>query len=260
VLLSFRSGRWALRLSLLSAALIVVLTCFTTFGYVLITPLESRFVRPPEPARIDGIVVLGGGMDGEVNSVRGGWEFNRSGDRFVETLRLALAHPEAKIVIAAGPAALAMEQEPEAIAAKRFFVAFGIAPDRLVLDDKSRNTEENAQFAEALAGATDGRTWLLVTSGVPHAPLGRAVSRHGFSGRPLAGRLSGERRGGPSAQAGPADRKRCSQHRAAGMGGAPRLQADRQDRRSPARTVMRIARMSSACHCLRPSLGLSPRL
>jgi uncharacterized SAM-binding protein YcdF (DUF218 family) len=158
VLLSFRSGRWAQRLSLLLATLIVVLTCFTTFGYVLITPLESRFARPPEPARIDGVVVLGGGMDSEVNSVRGGWEFNRSGDRFVETLRLALAHPETKIVIAAGPAALAMEQEPEAIAAKRFFVAFGIAPDRLVLDDKSRNTEENAQFAKALAGATDGRT------------------------------------------------------------------------------------------------------
>ena len=64
---------------------------FTTFGYLLITPLENRFVRPAEPARIDGIVVLGGGMDGEVNTVRHGWELNRSGDRYVETLRLALA-------------------------------------------------------------------------------------------------------------------------------------------------------------------------
>ena len=182
VLLSFRSGRWALRLVLLLATLIVVLSCFTTLGYVLITPLENRFVRPPEPVRIDGIVVLGGGMDSEVNTVRGGWELNRSGDRFVETLRLAIAHPEAKIVIAAGPAALAMEQEPEAIAAARFFVAFGVAPDRLVLDDKSRNTEENAQFAQVLAGDTDGRTWLLVTSAF-HMP--RAVGLFRAAGFPV---------------------------------------------------------------------------
>ncbi|MEO6013438.1 MAG: YdcF family protein [Devosia sp.] len=164
LLLSFRKGRGWSRFVMALGALLLFVGCFTTFGYAIITPLEDRFVRPAEPARIDGIVVLGGAMDSEVNSVRHGWELNRSGDRFVETLRLALAHPEAKIVIAAGPAALAMEQEPEAYAAQRFFTAFGIAADRLVLDDKSRNTEENAQFAKALAGDMSGQNWLLVTS------------------------------------------------------------------------------------------------
>src|SRR3954471_777384 len=79
--LSFGKGRWWSRSLLLLGTLILGLGAFTTFGYVLITPLENRFVRPPEPARIDGIVVLGGGMDSEVNTVRHGWEFNRSGDR-----------------------------------------------------------------------------------------------------------------------------------------------------------------------------------
>jgi uncharacterized SAM-binding protein YcdF (DUF218 family) len=163
-LLSFRVKRGWSRTVMALGVLIFVVTGFTTFGYVLVTPLENRFERPAEPARIDGVVVLGGGMDGEVNTVRRGFELNRSGDRMVEAVRLALAHPEAKVVIAAGPAALALEQEPEAYAAKRLFEAFGIAPDRVILDDKSRNTEENAQFAKSLAGTMSGQTWLLVTS------------------------------------------------------------------------------------------------
>ena len=163
-LLSFRARRGWSRTFLALGILIFLFTGYTTFGYLLITPLENRFERPAEPARIDGIVVLGGGMDGEVNDVRHGFELNRSGDRMVEAVRLALRHPEAKVVIAAGPAALALQQEPEAYAAKRLFESFGIASDRLILDDKSRNTEENAQFAKALAGADGTQTWLLVTS------------------------------------------------------------------------------------------------
>lgn len=172
-LLSFRRRPWAGRIMVLLGFFGFCLMAFTTFGYELISPLESRFGRPAEPVHIDGIVVLGGGMDGAVNTVRHGFELNQSGDRYVEALRLALTHPEAKIVIAAGPAALALfPEEPESDAAQRFFTAFGIAPSRLILDDKSRNTEENAQFAKNLAGDTSGQTWLLVTSAF-HMP--RAV-------------------------------------------------------------------------------------
>src|SRR5690606_22540206 len=89
-LLGFRRRAGWSRLFLAVAGLLLLAASFTTFAYAIITPLENRFVRPDEPARIDGIVVLGGALDSEVNSVRKGWELNRSGDRFVETLRLAL--------------------------------------------------------------------------------------------------------------------------------------------------------------------------
>ncbi len=174
--LSWLKRRWPARLAVGLAALLLILCSFTSFGYLLITPLENRFVRPPEPERIDGIVVLGGAMDSEINGIRGGWELNRSGDRFVETLRLALRHPEARIVIAAGPGALTPDQEPEALAAQRFFLDFGVAPDRLILDQRSRNTEENAQFARELAGETSAQTWLLVTSAF-HMPRSAGLFR-----------------------------------------------------------------------------------
>lgn len=146
------------------ATLVLVLCSYTTFAYVLLAPLESRFVRPAEPARIDGIVVLGGGMDTGVETARSSWELNRAGDRFVEALRLALRHPEARIVIAGGGSALNPGQVPEAEAAARFFRDFGIAPERLVLDDQSRNTEENALNAKAVGQPKPGETWVLVTS------------------------------------------------------------------------------------------------
>jgi uncharacterized SAM-binding protein YcdF (DUF218 family) len=179
--LSWLRRRWISRLAVGLALLLLFICSFTTFGYVLITPLEQRFERPAEPTEIDGIVVLGGGLDGEVNSVRGGYELNRSGDRFVEALRLALIHPNARIVIAGGPAAL-VQQEPEALAGKRLFEAFGVAADRILLDDQSRNTEENALFAKQLAGATEGQTWLLVTSAF-HMP--RAVGLFRKAGFPV---------------------------------------------------------------------------
>ncbi len=171
-ILSFRQKRFWSRSFLLLGGLLLFLVGFTTFGYLLIAPLEARFVRPAEPVHIDGIVVLGGGMDGEVDDARQGWELNQSGDRIVETVRLALAHPEAKVLVAAGPAVFPVVQEPEAYAARRMLLAFGIPADRIVLDDKSRNTEENAQFAKGLAGAAPGQNWLLVTSAY-HMP--RAV-------------------------------------------------------------------------------------
>ncbi len=146
------------------ATLVLALCSFTSFAYVVIAPLESRFVRPAEPERINGIVVLGGGMDSGVNQARGGWELSRAGDRFVETLRLALRHPEARILIAGGGSALLTGQEAEADAGARFFTDFGIARDRLIIEGESRNTEENAVNAKALAGAKAGETWLLVTS------------------------------------------------------------------------------------------------
>jgi uncharacterized SAM-binding protein YcdF (DUF218 family) len=181
--LSWLKRRWPSRILIGTALLLLFVGCFTTFGYLLITPLENRFVRPAEPAQIDGIVVLGGGMDGEVNSVRGGWEFNRSGDRFLEALRLAQDHPDAMVLIAGGQPAL-VDQEAEALAARRMFEAFGIAPDRILVDDKSRNTEENAQFARALAGEIGTQTWVLITSAF-HMPRSVGLFRRaGFDAIP----------------------------------------------------------------------------
>lgn len=168
-LLSFSRFRRLSRAALLLGLVWLSLISLTNLGDLLIRPLETRFPRPPEPTHIDGIIVLGGGMDSAVNTLTGGWEFNQNGDRFVEALRLAQTHPEAKVLVSSGVAVGSIGTEPEALAAGRFFRAFGIPDSRLLLETASRNTEENAEFSYELAKPKPGETWLLVTSGF-HMP------------------------------------------------------------------------------------------
>jgi uncharacterized SAM-binding protein YcdF (DUF218 family) len=147
------------------AALVLIVSAWTSLGAALLTPLEERFHRPAAlPDKIDGIVVLGGGFEGAINLVRGGYELNSGGDRFVETAILARQFPEARILISGGTGAVLLEGESDADTAIRFLAAFGIPRERLIIENRSRNTAENAEFSKAMANPRSGEKWLLVTS------------------------------------------------------------------------------------------------
>lgn len=177
LLLTFTRWKWTARLAILLSIGVLFISAFTTLGYVLVQPLESAFARPAAaPASVTGIIVLGGGMDAEINEARGGYELNRSGDRFTEGLRLAELYPAARLVFTGGIGDIDQAGEPEAVAAERFFLDFGIAKDRLVLESASRNTEENALRTKALVEPKPGETWLLVTSAF-HMPRSVGVFR-----------------------------------------------------------------------------------
>ncbi|RWF85474.1 MAG: YdcF family protein, partial [Mesorhizobium sp.] len=55
------------------AFLILALSAWTSLGAMMLNPLEERFPKPPLPAKVDGIVVLGGGFEGAINLARGGY-------------------------------------------------------------------------------------------------------------------------------------------------------------------------------------------
>lgn len=159
-----------------AAAVGLVLCVWTSFGALLVTPLEDRFPRSPLPEKVAGIVVLGGGFEGGINLVRGGYELNSGGDRYVEAVALARRYPQARIVISGGTGALLLEGEDDASTAVRLFEALGIPRERLVLEGKSRNTYENAVFTKQLVTPAPGETWLLVTSAF-HMPRSMALFR-----------------------------------------------------------------------------------
>ena len=156
------------RLSLAASGLsllVVVLSAWTTLGALVLGPLEDRFHKPePVPDRVDGIVVLGGGLEGSINMARGGYELNASGDRFVEVAILARRFPQARILISGGQGAVFLAGEGDADTAPRLLSALGVAAERLVLENRSRDTFENAVFSRELVEPVAGETWLLVTS------------------------------------------------------------------------------------------------
>ena len=144
---------------------VLALGAWTSLGALLLHPLEDRFSRPdPAPTQVAGIVVLGGGFEGAVNLARGGYELNASGDRFVEAAVLARRYPSARVVVTGGTGSLVLEGEGDADTAPRLLEALGVARERLVLENRSRNTHENALFTRELVVPQPGETWLLVTS------------------------------------------------------------------------------------------------
>lgn len=163
------------------AFLVLALSVWTSLGPVLLQPLEDRYKRPdPAPQTIAGIIMLGGGFQGGVNLVRGGYELGEAGDRIVETAILARRYPDAKIVLSGGNGSLLLEGEGDADSAPRLLAGLGIGPERLIIENRSRNTIENAEFSRELVQPKPGEVWLLVTSAF-HMPRSMALfHRAGF--------------------------------------------------------------------------------
>jgi len=156
------------------AFLILALSAWTSLGAMMLNPLEERFAKPPLPQKVDGIVVLGGGFEGAINLVRGGYELNSGGDRMVETAILARRFPAARVVVSGGTGELFLDGEGDADTAPRLLSALGVSADRLILENKSRNTYENAVFTRQMVAPKPGETWLLVTSAF-HMPRAKAL-------------------------------------------------------------------------------------
>ena len=161
-----------------SALFVLALSTWTSFGALIMHPLEDRFKRPdPAPSNVAGIVVLGGGFEGGVNLVRGGHELSSAGDRYVEAAILARRYPAARVVVTGGGGeGLALPGEADGDTAPRLLIALGVERERLVLENRSRNTYENAVFTREMVTPKPGETWLLVTSAF-HMPRSMGLFR-----------------------------------------------------------------------------------
>jgi uncharacterized SAM-binding protein YcdF (DUF218 family) len=182
-LLLMRSKRTARAGWRLVAAALVLALAFgiLPFGKLVMAPLEARF--PPWDAgrgAPDGIVVLGGVIEPEVAD-RPDSGLNEAAERITAIAGLARRYPAAKILFSGGDNML----EPggtEAEVAGALFTTFGIEAGRVILEDKSRTTAENAVFSRQLAMPKPGERWLLVTSAW-HMP--RAVGAFRAAGFPV---------------------------------------------------------------------------
>ncbi len=149
----------------LAAFLVMAISAWTTTGAVLVAVLEDRFERPsPAPVHVDGVIVLGGAFEARVSGGRGGYEMNEAGDRMVEAAALALAYPNARILVSGGNLDQSDGLPGDATLAPLFFQRIGVDPARLILEGGSRNTVENVAQSKRLAAPKPGETWLLVTS------------------------------------------------------------------------------------------------
>ncbi len=176
LLLALRRSRPGLRL-VTGAVLALVLLGVLPVGTLMLRPLEDRFPQTSlEGLQPDGIVVLGGAIDQVIGAARGQVTISESATRITAAAELARRFPKARLVYTGGSAALVAEIGGEAEDARRLWVALGIDPGRITIEDRSRNTDENARFVRDLLRPAPGQTWILVTSAY-HMPRSMGLFR-----------------------------------------------------------------------------------
>ena len=176
LLMATRFARAGRRLAV-SSVILIALFGLSPLGNAIILPLEERF--PPWDASRGapaGIVVLGGALDTVVSPARGEVALNEAAERMTAVAELARRFPDARIVFTGGSGRIIYDGAPESELAARLFDSFGIAKQRILLEDKSRDTDENARFTRDLVQPKPSERWLIVTS-AHHMPRSVGVFR-----------------------------------------------------------------------------------
>lgn len=127
--------------------------------------LENRFAFPdPLPDKVDGIIILGGGIDPAMSEAHHQVAVNGAITRLTAAVPLARRYPNAKIIFTGGSGHPRLPELKEAAYAKAFYEDIGFDTSRVIFEDWSRNTRENALYSKQLAEPKPGETWLLITS------------------------------------------------------------------------------------------------
>ncbi len=165
-----RRPGWA-RLLLSAALAVLVVFSLDPVARGLFARLESRAestFRPDVP--YDVVVVLGGVADLAAMRESGQIELTEAVDR-ISQAAILLRTGKARMALLSGGTVFPRpgDPPPEAEVLAGWLRDQGIEPDRIVVEDRSRNTRENATGSAAIIAAHGWRRVLLVTSAW-HAP------------------------------------------------------------------------------------------
>jgi len=173
-----RRGKVLVGISLLGFLVLAV----APIGPAMVLALEERFPRPQLPERIDGMLVLGGAVDPALSLSYGETVFGSAVARVLAGIALARRYPEAKLALIGGEGGFVAVGLPESRATSGFVLEQGILPERVILEERSRSTHENAVDAKELIRPAPGATWILITSAY-HMP--RSIASFDAVGWPV---------------------------------------------------------------------------
>lgn len=171
------------RLIIASFCLILVYSCLP-FAQLVIRPLENAYPVPSGEmlAKASGFIVLGGfAQSGLLPAERGAGQLGSAAERLVEAVGLIHIYPQKPVIFSGFSGALLPRGWDEARATGYFLDRLAVRTDQIRLENRSRNTAENARFSLEMArpGAQD--SWLLITSAA-HMP--RAMASFAAAGWP----------------------------------------------------------------------------
>ena len=144
---------------------ILLIIALFPIGEWILYPLEIRFPKNPVlPAKVDGIVVLGGTENAILSTQLNQVEFGDATERLLSFQALARRYPNAKLVFTGGSGSMLYQGDKGADVAKMVFEQQGMNISPITFESESRNTYENALFSKALVKPASGENWILITS------------------------------------------------------------------------------------------------
>jgi uncharacterized SAM-binding protein YcdF (DUF218 family) len=166
------------RVAVVLAITILWIASTPAFANWLYSGLEGRY--PPRSIETlphaDVAIVLGGAI-GQPLPPRVTSDLQDSSDRILEAARLFKAGKVDRVLVTAGNLPWLDASMSEGALIADLLVEFGVPREAVVLEDKSRNTHENAVNSLVIVRQQGWRTALLVTSGA-HMPRALAVFKH----------------------------------------------------------------------------------
>ncbi|MGO8993310.1 MAG: YdcF family protein [Polyangiaceae bacterium] len=152
-------------LALLGVAVLVVFS-LEPVSNALFRSLESEPLRTFRPGvTYDTVILLGGITDERAEATWGERAFNDNNERLLQTFDLLRTGAARTAIVSGGAASATIPPKLyEARVLVDQLVAWGIDPPRLVVEDKARNTHENAVFTAAIVRDRGWQSVLVVTS------------------------------------------------------------------------------------------------
>jgi uncharacterized SAM-binding protein YcdF (DUF218 family) len=127
--------------------------------------------------------MLGGAVDTHITAERGQATLNEAGERVTTMAELSRRFPQARLLLSGGANhVLTSQPVTESAVARDLLIGLGVDPARIEMEERSRDTCENAEQGMMLAKPQPGEQWLLVTS-ASHMP--RAVACFRAAGFPI---------------------------------------------------------------------------
>lgn len=161
----------------------------------IITNLMAPFHEPPRPMGLDESYETGillGGITSYDRSTKEGY-FNISSDRFIQTALLYKKGHIKNILVSGGQNGVFKEDDfSEAGFIRKNLIELGIPKDHIFIEDKSKNTIENATFCKPILKANnlDKKKIVLITSAFHMQRAKSIFEQEGYQIRPFPCALS----------------------------------------------------------------------
>jgi uncharacterized SAM-binding protein YcdF (DUF218 family) len=150
--------------AVLGAAAVLYVFSFGGLANRLMRSLEASAVRTAGDGVYDAVIVLGGLVEPEASESSGQTAYNDSIERLLAAYDLLRTGRARFALLSSGATNPAVKDAVEARVLMRQLVAWGIDPARLVVEDRSRNTRENAVESAAIVRARGWQRLMVVTS------------------------------------------------------------------------------------------------